>query len=95
MLDIQGGADHSRTRQGKGLEGTDAALFDRDSPVDRQAFIQCARQDGHQRHGMVSLAAGDRGCLQETGVFINGAWKGPIAWELDGVTLLVVRDGWT
>src|SRR5512132_3322873 len=47
-------------RQGKGLEGTDAELFDRDGPVDRQAFIQRARQDGHQLRGMISLDAEDR-----------------------------------
>jgi hypothetical protein len=47
-------------RQGKGLEGTDAELFDRDGPVDRQAFVQRARQDGHQLRGMVSLDAGDQ-----------------------------------
>ncbi len=47
-------------RQGKGLEGTDAELFDRDGPVDRQAFIQRARQDAHQLRGIISLDAGDR-----------------------------------
>jgi hypothetical protein len=45
---------------GKGLDGTDAVIFDRDGPVDRQAFVQRARSDGHQLRGMVSLDAGDR-----------------------------------
>jgi hypothetical protein len=47
-------------RQGKGLEGTDADVFDRDGPVDQRAFVQRARPDGHQLRGMVSLDAGDR-----------------------------------
>jgi len=47
-------------RQGKGLEGTNVDHFDRDGPVDRQAFVQRARQDGHQLRGMISLDAGDR-----------------------------------
>ncbi len=51
-------------RQGKGLEGTDAELFDRDGPVDRHAFVQRAREDGHQLRGMVSLDAGDRADLR-------------------------------
>jgi type IV secretory pathway VirD2 relaxase len=51
-------------RQGKGLEGADAELFDRDGSVDRQAFVQRARQDGHQIRGMVSLDAGDRADLR-------------------------------
>jgi hypothetical protein len=51
-------------RQGKGLEGTDAELFDRDGPVDRLAFVHRAREDGHQLRGMVSLDAGDRADLR-------------------------------
>jgi hypothetical protein len=51
-------------RQGKGLEGTDAELFDRDGPVDRLAFVHRAREDGHQLRGMVSLNAGDRADLR-------------------------------
>jgi hypothetical protein len=51
-------------RQGKGLEGTDAELFDRQGLVDRQAFVQRAREDGHQLRGMVSLDAGDRADLR-------------------------------
>ncbi|MDQ3830553.1 MAG: hypothetical protein M3361_14870 [Candidatus Tectomicrobia bacterium] len=51
-------------RQGKGLDGTDAAPFDRNGPVDRQAFVQRARPDGHQLRGMVSLDAGDRVDMQ-------------------------------
>jgi hypothetical protein len=51
-------------RQGKGLKGTDAELFDRDGPVDRQVFVHRARQDGHQIRGMVSLDAGDRADLR-------------------------------
>jgi hypothetical protein len=47
-------------RQGKGLEGTDAELFDRDGPVDRLTFVQRAKADAHQIRGMVSLDAGDR-----------------------------------
>jgi hypothetical protein len=46
--------------EGKGVDGTDADLFDRDGVVDRQAFIQRARDDGHQLRVMVSLDAGDR-----------------------------------
>jgi type IV secretory pathway VirD2 relaxase len=51
-------------RQGKGLEGADAELFDRDGPVDRHAFVHRAREDGHQLRGMVSLDAGDRADLR-------------------------------
>jgi hypothetical protein len=54
----------SYLRQGKGLEGADAELFDRDGPVDRQSFVQRARQDGHQIRGMVSLDVGDRADLR-------------------------------
>jgi hypothetical protein len=43
-----------------GLDGTDAVLFDRDGPVDRQAFVLRARPDGYQLRGMVSLDAEDR-----------------------------------
>lgn len=46
--------------KGKGLDGTDAVLFDRDGPVDRQAFVRRAHQDGHQLRAMVSLDAGER-----------------------------------
>jgi hypothetical protein len=35
-------AHASYLSKGKGLDGTDAELFDRDGPVDRQAFIQRA-----------------------------------------------------
>src|SRR5262252_5864371 len=51
-------------RQGKGFDGTDEELFDRDGPVDRQAFVQRARQDGHQLRGMVSRDAGERADLR-------------------------------
>lgn len=51
-------------RQGKGLDGADAELFDRDGPVDRQAFVQRARPDGHQIRAMVSLDAGDQADLR-------------------------------
>jgi hypothetical protein len=51
-------------RQGKGLEGTDAELFDRDGPVDRLAFVQRAKADDHQIRGMVSLDAGHRADLR-------------------------------
>jgi hypothetical protein len=54
----------SYLRQGKGLEGADAELFDRDGPADRHAFVQRAREDGHQLRGMVSLNAGDRADLR-------------------------------
>ena len=50
--------------KGKGLDGTDAELFDRDGPLDRPAFIQRARDDGHQLRAMVSLDAGDRADLR-------------------------------
>ena len=58
------GVHTSYLSQGKGLEGTDAELFDRDGPVDRQAFVQRAKADGHQIRGMVSLDAGDRADLR-------------------------------
>jgi len=57
------GVHTSYLSKGKGLDGTDAELFDRDGPVDRQAFIQRAREDGHQIRAMVSLDAGDRADL--------------------------------
>jgi type IV secretory pathway VirD2 relaxase len=47
------------------VDGTDADLFDRDGVVDRQAFIQRARHDGHQLRVMVSLDAGDRADLRQ------------------------------
>jgi hypothetical protein len=47
--------------QGKGRDGADAALYDREGqPLDRQAFIQRARTDGHPLRAIVSLDAGDR-----------------------------------
>jgi len=50
--------------KGKGLDGADAEVFDREGqPLDRQAFSQRARSDGHQIRGMVSLDAGDRADL--------------------------------
>jgi hypothetical protein len=58
------GAHSLYLRHGKGVDGTDAELFDRDGPVDRQAFVQRARQDGHQLRAMVSLDAGDRTDMQ-------------------------------
>jgi hypothetical protein len=58
------GVHTSYLRQGKGREGTDAELFDRDGPVDRQAFVQRAKADDHQIRGMVSLDAGDRADLR-------------------------------
>jgi hypothetical protein len=52
--------------KGKGLDGTAAELYDRDgAALDRQAFIQRVRQDGHQIRAMVSLDAGDRADLVE------------------------------
>lgn len=57
-------AHTSYLSQGKGRDGNDAALFDREGqPLDRQAFIQRAKTDGHQIRGMVSLDAGDRADL--------------------------------
>lgn len=58
------GAHASYLSKGKGLDGTDAALFNRDGPVDRQAFVLRARHDGHQLRGMVSLDTGDRADLR-------------------------------
>jgi hypothetical protein len=58
------GVHTSYLRQGKGIDGMDAELFDRDGPVDRHAFVQHARQDSHQIRGMVSLDAGDRADLR-------------------------------
>lgn len=54
------GMHTSYLSKGKGLDGMDAELFGREGPVDRQAFVQRARQDGHQLRGMVSLEAGER-----------------------------------
>jgi hypothetical protein len=60
---------HTRyLREGKGRDGADAVLYDRDGqPVDRQAFVQRARDDGHQLRAMVSLEAGDRADLVRFG----------------------------
>jgi hypothetical protein len=90
-------------RQGKGLEGTDAVLFDRDGPVDRQALIQRARQDGHQRRGMASLDAGDRAdmrrCLPrlmaqfEADVGTRVAWLGAAHHDTARVHTHVVIRG--
>ncbi len=58
------GAHTSYLSHSKGLDGADAALYDREGqPLDRQAFIQRAKTDGHQLRGMVSLDAGDRADL--------------------------------
>jgi hypothetical protein len=58
------GVHTSYLRQGKGLDGADAELFDRQGPLDRQAFVQWAKADGYQIRGMVSLDAGDRADLR-------------------------------
>ena len=58
------GVHTSYLTQGKGRDGADADLFDRDGPVDRQAFVHRARQDGHQIRAMVSLDAGERADLR-------------------------------
>jgi hypothetical protein len=59
-----GGHTHYLSR-GKGVDGTDADLFDRDGLVDRQAFSARAHDDGHQLRAMVSLDAGDRADLRQ------------------------------
>ena len=57
-------AHSSYLSQGKGRDGADATLYDREGhALDRQAFIQRARTDRHQLRGMVSLDAGDRADL--------------------------------
>jgi len=62
------GAHASYLSQGKGRDGADATLYDQDGqPLDRQAFIQRARDDGHQIRAMVSLDAGDRADLKSFG----------------------------
>jgi MobA/VirD2-like, nuclease domain len=54
--------------KGKGQDGADAELYNRDGqPLDRQAFIQRAKTDGHQIRAMVSLDAGDRADLKSFG----------------------------
>jgi hypothetical protein len=48
----------------KELDGADAQLYNaQGQPLDRQAFTQLARADGHQIRGIVSLDAGDRADL--------------------------------
>jgi hypothetical protein len=90
-------------RQGKGLEGTDATLFDRDGPVDRHAFVHRAREDGHQLRGMVSLDAGDRADLRrflprlmaqfEADVGSHVDWLGAIHHDTSRVHAHVVIRG--
>jgi hypothetical protein len=90
-------------RQGKGLEGTDAERFDRDGPVDRQAFILRARQDGHQRRSMISLDAEDRAdwcrflprvmapCEADVGTRVD--WLGAVHHDTARVRAPVVMRG--
>ena len=78
-------------RQGKGLDGADADLFDRDGPVDRQTFVHRARQDGHQIRGMVSLDAGERANLRRFVPRLMAQFEADIGSRVDWLGAIAPR----
>ena len=80
------GAHTSYLTKGKGHDGADADLFDRDGPVDRQAFVERARQDGHQIRAMVSLDAGERADLRRFVPRLMAQFEADIGCRVDWLT---------